>query len=99
MKTNEIIKRLEVIECNTLLAAKKVLTLEDVSVLTGLSRSHLYKLTCRKDIPHYRPTGKFLYFDRAEVEAWMKRGRVATNDEVEQKAINYVVAGQKGGAA
>ena len=44
----------------TLLAAKNVLTLEDTSLLTGLSKSHLYKLTCNHQIPHYKPNGKQL---------------------------------------
>lgn len=42
----------------SLLAAKNVLTIEDVTLLTGLSKSYLYKLTCTKQIPYYRPNGK-----------------------------------------
>lgn len=83
----------------SLLAAKNVLTLEDVTLLTGLSKSYLYKLTCTKQIPYYRPNGKQIYFDRIEIEAWMKQNRVATESEVEQKAANYISTGimQKGG--
>ena len=80
----------------SLLAAKNVLTLEDVALLTGLSKSHLYKLTCSKQIPYYRPNGKQIYFDRTEVEAWMKQNRVVTQQEAEQMAAAYV-AGKKGG--
>lgn len=83
----------------SLLAAKNVLTLEDVALLTGLSKSHLYRLTCNHQIPYYKPNGKQIYFDRGEIEAWMKQNRVATQQEVEQAAITYVVTGkQKGGA-
>lgn len=83
----------------SLLAAKNVLTLEDVALLTGLSKSHLYRLTCTHQIPYYRPNGKQIYFDRAEVEAWMKQNRVATIKETEQQAVAYVITGkQKGGA-
>ncbi len=83
----------------SLLAAKNVLTLEDVALLTGLSKSYLYKLTCTKQIPYYRPNGKQIYFDRAEIERWMKQNRVATESEVEQKAATYIstAATQKGG--
>lgn len=81
----------------SLLAAKNVLTLEDVALLTGLSKSHLYRLTCTHQIPYYRPNGKQIYFDRSEVEAWMKQNRVATIKETEQQAIAYVVTGKKGG--
>lgn len=92
-------RKLEAIERYTLLAAKNVLCFDDVALLTGLSKSHLYKLTCSHQIPHYKPNGKQIYFDRAEVEAWMKQNRVATTQEIDQKATNYVVIGgmQKGG--
>ena len=83
----------------SLLAAKNVLTLDDAALLTGLSKSHLYRLTCTHQIPYYKPSGKQIYFDRGELEAWMKQNRVATVKEVEQQAFAYVVTGkQKGGA-
>lgn len=86
----KIIRQLNRIERNTQLAAKNVLTLEDVAVLTGLSKSHLYKLTCYKKIPHYKPNGKQVYFDRKEIENWMKQNKVVSNDEIEEAADNYL---------
>lgn len=79
---------------------KNVLCFEDVVLLTGLSKSHLYKLTSSHQIPHYKPNGKQVYFDRAEVESWMKHNRVATKEEIDQAATNYIVTGRikKGGA-
>ena len=88
----EIKKQLDRIERYSLLAAKNVLVLDDVSLLTGLSKSYLYKLTCSHQIPHYK-NAKIIYFDRAEIEAWMKQNRVATESEVEQKAVNYISTG------
>lgn len=95
----EISKQLDRIERYSMLAAKNVLVLDDVVILTGLSKSHLYKLTCTHQIPHYKPNGKLIYFDRAEIELWMKQNRVATESEVEQKAATYIstAATQKGG--
>lgn len=92
----EILKRLQIIEYNTLLAAKKVLDLSDVATLTGMSKSTLYKLTSEKKMPHYKPTAKLLYFDRNEVEAWMKQNRVNTQAEAESAAAAYMV--RKGAA-
>ncbi|CCZ37625.1 dNA binding domain excisionase family [Bacteroides fragilis CAG:558] len=86
--------QLDRIEKLTLLSAKNVLCLEDVALLTGLSKSHLYKLTCSHQIPFYKPNGKQIYFDRMEVENWMKQNRVATTDEIETKAVNYLVTGE-----
>ena len=91
----KILTELEAIKQYSMLAAKNVLNFDDAVVITGLSKSHLYKLTCTHQIPHYKPNGKQIYFDRAELEAWMKQNRVATQLEAEQQAINYVVG--KGG--
>ena len=90
-----IMKRLEAIERNSLLAAKNVLTIDDVAILTGLSKSHIYKLTCSKQIPFYRPNGKLVYFDRQELEGWLKQNRVNTTAEAEQQAIAYVMKNKK----
>ena len=88
---NAILSKLDIIERNSLLASKKVLCLEDVSVLTGLSKSYIYKLTADKKIPHYKPNGKLVYFERSEIENWMLQNRVATTDEAEQDAMSYLV--------
>ena len=81
-----------------MLSAKNVLSLDDVAVLTGLSKSHLYKLTCTHQIPFYKPNGKQIYFDRGEVESWMKQNRVATQAEIEAQAVTYLVTNDmKGG--
>ena len=93
---DQITAKLNAIERYSLLGAKNVLNIDDVAILTGLSKSHLYKLTCNKQIPHYKPNCKAMYFDRVEVEDWMKQNRVNTQAEAEQKAIAYVVG--KGGA-
>lgn len=92
---NEDIKnQLDRIERYSLLAAKNVLCFDDVSLLTGLSKSHLYKLTCSHQIPHYKPNGKQIYFDRIELESWMKQNRISSNQELAQKAANYIVTGK-----
>lgn len=90
-----ILSKLEAIERYSLLAAKTMLTIGDASVLTGLSKSHIYKLTCSKQIPFYRPNGKLVYFDKQELESWLKQNRVNTTAEAEQQAICYVMRNKK----
>lgn len=90
-----ILMRLEAIERNSLLAAKNVLTIDDAAVLTGMTKSHIYKLTCSKQIPFYRPSGKRVYFDRQELEGWLKQNRITPEYEAEQQAISYVMRNKK----
>ena len=87
----KILSELDAIKRYSLLAAKNVLDFNDAVLLTGLSKSHLYKLTCTRQIPHYKPNGKYVYFDRGEIEDWMRQNRVNTQTEAEQQAIAHVV--------
>lgn len=91
----EILEQLAEIRNFSLLAAKNVLDINDVVLLTGLSKGYVYKLTCKKEIPYYKPNGKLIYFDRQEVEGWMKQNRVNSVVEAEQQASKYLL--EKGG--
>ena len=55
---------------------KEVLTSRETAAYLGISLAYLYKLTHERRIPHYKPEGKVLYFDRSDVLAWMRRNRV-----------------------
>jgi excisionase family DNA binding protein len=88
-------ERLKNIEC-LLAISKTVLNLDEVCSLTGLSKSHIYKLTCWGKIPYYKQS-KHLYFDRLEIEGWLKTNRFKTSDEIEKEASTYVTLIQKGG--
>lgn len=70
----------------TNLATKEVLTFDEAALYTGLSRSFLYKSTSKCMIPHYKPNGKMIYFNRVELEQWLQRNRVKTTEEIQQEA-------------
>ena len=90
-----IMDAIEEIKKYSLMAAKEVLLVDDVSILTGISKSTIYKMTCNRSIPHYKPNGKCLYFDKREIENWMRQNRVNTNEEAEQKALAYILKGKE----
>ena len=66
----ELEKRLQRIEEMTLLAAKNVLSVRDVALLTGRSEKTIRNRL--DEIPHYRG-GTGIVFKRSEIEAWMCR--------------------------
>jgi len=78
---------------DAILANKQTLNLKEASAFTDLAESYLYKLTSTQEIPHYKPRGKKIYFDRAELELWLKTGRVKTNKAIESDAVNAVLRG------
>lgn len=99
MNTNKIEERLDKIE--QLLTAqslqnKVVLNIDEVAQFTGLSKLYLYKLTSKNEIPHSKPNGKNIFFNKSEIEEWLLRNRQATNEELEAEAVNYSVNRLKG---
>jgi len=94
-ETNELTE-LQKIMIYTLLGAKKALTMDDAALLTGLSKSYLYKCVCSKSIPYYKSQGgKLTYFEKDELNAWMLQNRVKTSEELESEAANYIVNGKR----
>tara|TARA_R110002012_G_scaffold321857_1_gene551907 strand:- start:1022 stop:1303 length:282 start_codon:yes stop_codon:yes gene_type:complete len=85
---NKLVVKLELIEA-LLLTQKNVLNLTEVLLLTGLSKSYLYKLTSTGRIPCYKPQGKQIYFKKDEVESWLLQNRKATNQEIDALSSTY----------
>lgn len=84
----ELVVKLDNIEA-LLLTQKKVLNLTEVILLTGLSKSYLYKLTSTGGIPCYKPQGKHIFFNKDEVESWLLQNRRATNKELDALASTF----------
>ena len=72
-RLNELSERLKSIE-ELLSVSKTVLNLKEVCILTGYSKSHIYKLTYSGKIPCYRQH-KMLFFNRLEIENWLLSSR------------------------
>ena len=64
-------ERLKKIE-NSMYITKEMLTTTEVAEYLGVSQSQIYKLTMNMEIPHYKPKGKTIYFDRKEIVRWMR---------------------------
>ena len=83
----ELQKRIEAVE-DILDNAKEVLTVEEASRFMDIARSSLYKMTSDRSIPFYRPNGKMIYFEKADILAWIRQNRVVAtkkDDETDQE--------------
>lgn len=78
-------KRMQTME-NLLDSAKEVLTVEEAAKFMGIARSTLYKMTSEQTIPFYRPNGKMIYFEKADLLEWVRQNRVSTKVEIENEA-------------
>ncbi|HOY32617.1 MAG TPA: helix-turn-helix domain-containing protein [Bacteroidales bacterium] len=81
-----------------LTATKTVLTFDEACDYSGKKKSFMYKLTASGKVPHYKPDGKMIYFDRAELEKWLLRNRITPASEIDEQASTYVTLNQRGGA-
>lgn len=81
----ELQKRVDVLE-DILDSSKEVLTVEEAAKFMGMARSSLYKMTCEQSIPFYRPNGKMIYFEKADILSWIRRNRVYTQEEIDDAA-------------
>ena len=95
MNKEDLKKVADIVVDKTIFCSKEVLTSDEAARYMGISKSYLYKLTMRKEIPHYKPMGKVVYFNRGEIEQWLQSNRVSTASEVNQKAQAYCM--KKGG--
>ena len=81
-----------------LVVSKNVLTLNDVSLYTGLAKSYLYKLTMNGILPHSKPNGKTIFVERAELDKWLLSQKRATNEQIDIAAATYISTNKgKGG--
>lgn len=66
-----------------------MLTIDEVASYSGLAKSYLYKLTSAGIIPHYKPNGKNIFFNKSEVDDWLLRNPAKLSSSIEQEAVNY----------
>jgi len=68
-------ERIEKVETNQYML-KDTFSSEEAALYLNISQSSLYKLTSKLQIPHYKPRGKMVYFDKKELIKWMKQNHV-----------------------
>lgn len=66
------------------------MTIDELSAHLDLSKSYIYKLTSSNNIPYYK-RGKRIYFKKADIDKWIFSNRVKTNEEIDQKDVNYLL--------
>lgn len=81
----EILSRLD--EIQVLLTAQQPapMTLPEAAAYLHISRQSLYRLTSRSEIAHSKPSGKLIYFRKADLDAYLTRNRVASRQEIREE--------------
>lgn len=90
MDTILILERLDRLE-KLLIGSKEVLTFDEASDYTGISRSYLYKLTASGKIPHSKPNGKMLFFEKRKLVNWLLQNKRKSKQDIEAEALVYAM--------
>jgi len=68
----------------------RVLTFIQGCQYLGYAKSYVYKLTSSGIIPHSKPNGKSIFFERDKLEAWMLGNPKISNAEKLTQATTYI---------
>ncbi|MFV0506290.1 MAG: helix-turn-helix domain-containing protein [Bacteroidales bacterium] len=81
---------------NLLLGKKSVLTLEEACLYTGFKKTYMYKLTALRLIPHSKPNGKSIFFNRSKLDLWLLENECKIKADIEREAM-LSLESKKGG--
>lgn len=69
---------------------EEIFSLKEAAEFLKLSLSSMYKKTSLKQIPHYVPGGKKIYFKKSELENWALSHKVGSISESESDIAHYL---------
>ena len=76
---------------NVFLCQKEILNFDEAAAYLNMSKSTLYKLTSKKEIPHYKPN-RFVFFEKSELDKWIRAAVVKTDGQLNDEANAYTMA-------
>ncbi|MRJ11322.1 DNA-binding protein [Ornithobacterium rhinotracheale] len=88
-KEELILLKLSKIE-SMMLNAKKILSVDELSDYTGYSKSTIYKMVQKNILPHSKPNGKHIFFDKTKIDEWLLSNSSTSDFEITKKANDYI---------
>lgn len=61
---------------------RNLLNTAEAAEYIGVKKSYLAKLMMKKAIAYYKPNGKLCFFDSVDLDNWMRRNRIASDEEL-----------------
>lgn len=69
---------------------RKLLNSQEAADYIGVKLSYFRKMMMRRVIPMYKPNGKLCFFNPDDLDAYMNRIRIASQDEIDAEAARYL---------
>ncbi|MDM1086720.1 helix-turn-helix transcriptional regulator [Myroides odoratimimus] len=70
---------------------KEILSVEELEKYTGFKKSYIYHLAHFSKIPYSKPNGKYLFFQKSEIDEWLLKNKSLSDDQIQEKAREYVL--------
>lgn len=70
---------------------KRIYTIKEAAKVLGVSESYIQKLVSSREIPHSKPTGKLVFIRRYDLEKFVMRNRIESNENVEMFVANNLI--------
>lgn len=70
---------------------KEILSVEELEKYTGFKKSYIYHLVHFNKIPYSKPNGKYLFFEKAEIDQWLLKNKSLSNDQIQEKSREYII--------
>lgn len=70
---------------------KRIYTIKEVSKVIGVSQSYIQKLISSKQIPHSKPTGKLIFIRRRDLENFLMKNYITSEDDIDVIVANKLL--------
>lgn len=86
-----ILEKLDYLEQLIISNNKEILSVEELEKYTGFKKSYIYHLVHFSKIPYSKPNGKYLFFQKSEIDEWLLKNKSLSNDQIQEKAREYIL--------
>ena len=86
-----ILEKLDYLEQLIISNHKEILSVEELEKYTGFKKSYIYHLVHFSKIPYSKPNGKYLFFQKSEINEWLLKNKSLSDDQIQEKAREYVL--------
>jgi len=69
---------------------EKFLSVTEAANYLKVSRAHIYQMIFKKKLSYYKPGGKKVYFDVGDLEKYITKNRISSNDEIDEMSIKHI---------
>jgi len=76
---------------NSSLFRKRIYTMKEAALVSGVSLSFIQKLISSNQIPHSQPTGKLIFIRRRDLEEFLMRNYVDSSEEIDTIVSNTLL--------